>query len=411
LKSGDTLLLTPGSYGIDANGNDTADAPGLPVFDLNGTPTQPITITGPETGPKPVLLGRGTHNTIRFANASYVIVRNIEVDGRNRGGDGVAGQGVSHHITLENLYIHGVGDEQSTVAISANSAPTWNWTIRRNLIAGAGTGMYLGNSDGRQPFVGGIIERNVFRDTIGYNIEVKHQLPWANVPSGMPTGKTTTIIRHNTFSKSSNSSTGGMARPNLLVGDQPSSGPGSENAFEIYGNFFYQNPSEALFQGEGNFAFHDNLLVNHQGAALRVMPHNGAVRTIRIFSNTIVASDTGISIRGGQSGTTQRVLGNAVFAGAPISVSGADASASENVTGSYASAATYLNNPLGALGALDLFPKAGELAASALDTTGLGSYAEYDRDFNGTPRTWTIRGAYAAQGTNPGWKPTLDFKP
>lgn len=411
LKPGDTLLLAPGNYGIDANGNDTANVPGLPIFNLNGTAAAPITITGPDAGPKPVFYGRSTHNTIRLANASYIVIRNLEVNGRDRGGFGVAAQGLAHHITIEGLRIYGVGGDQQIVGISTTGSPTWNWVIRRNVIENAGTGMYLGSSTGGSPFVAGVIENNLIVDSIGYNVQIKHQTPWSNVPAGMPTGKTNTIIRHNVFVKRSGYVSPDGPRPNLLVGDQPPSGPGSENGFEIYGNFFYQNPTEGLFQGEGNIAFYGNLMVNHAGTALRVQRHNGIVRNVRIFGNTIVARDTGISVSGGASGFTQQVLGNAVFAGAPISVAGAAASPAANVTDNYANAAAYLNNPTGAPGALDLYPRPGQLRGNTLDTTGLAAFTEFDRDFNGALRNWSWRGAYSGEGANPGWLPKLEIKP
>lgn len=400
LRPGDTLVLAAGTY------DDPNDVPGLPIFNLNGTPTQPITITGPEHGAPAVLLGRATHNTIRFANASYVIVRNLEVDGRNLGGFGVAVQGLAHHITLEGLRIRGVGGAQQIVGISTTGSPTWNWVIRRNVIEGAGTGMYLGNSNGGSPFVAGIIENNLIVDTIGYNLQIKHQVPWSNVPAGMPTGKTTTIIRNNVFVKRSNLVSPDGPRPNVLVGDQPASGPGSDNGFEIYGNFFYQNPTEALFQGEGNIAFYGNVMVNDGGDALNVQPHNGAVRDVRIFGNTIVASGSGIRVSGG-AGYTQQVVGNAVFAATPIS----GGMQTANTTGSRASAATFLNRPTGALGELDLFPKAGALRGAAWNTPSLGAFTAWDRDFNGNPRDWTYRGAYSGEGTNPGWRLNLEVKP
>lgn len=392
-------MLAPGSY------DDPNDVPGLPLFDLNGTATAPITITGPESGPKPVLLGRSTHNTVRFSNSSYVVVRNLEIDGRNLGGDGVNAQGTSHHITLENLTIRGVGSDQQIVGISTKS-PAWNWIIRGNTIIGAGTGMYLGNSDGTSPFVAGLIERNVIRDTIGYNLQIKHQVPWPNIP-GIPTGKTSTIIRNNVFTKGSNSSTGSLARPNLLVGDVPPTGPGSTNGYEIYGNFFYQNQTEALFQGEGNVAFYGNLLVNDSGSAVNIQRHNGSVRTIRVFGNTVVASGTGISVTGGDTAYTQKVISNAVFAATPITA----ATQLANVSDSYARAVNYLNNPTGALGQLDLFPKPGALRGTAPDTTGLDAYTDWNLDFNARPRDWTIRGAYSGEGTNPGWLPRIEIKP
>ena len=36
--AGDTLVLAAGNYGITAGGADTGDVPGLPIFNLNGTP-------------------------------------------------------------------------------------------------------------------------------------------------------------------------------------------------------------------------------------------------------------------------------------------------------------------------------------------------------------------------------------
>ena len=181
LTAGDTLVLAAGTY------DDPNDVPGLPIFSLNGTASAPITITGGGDASQTVLLGRSTHNTIRFSNSSYVIVKNLTVDGRDLGGDAVNAQGVSHHITVENLIIRGVGSDQQIVGISTNGATTWNWTIRGNTISGAGTGMYLGNSDGTNPFVAGVIERNVVRDTIGYNLQIKHRAPWPGI-SGLPTG-------------------------------------------------------------------------------------------------------------------------------------------------------------------------------------------------------------------------------
>lgn len=429
LKAGETLLLAPGNYGVNASGADTADPPGLPIFNLNGTASAPIVITGPDTGPRPVLLGRNTHNTIRLSSASYVVIRRLEVDGRGLAGFGVATQGPTHHITLQDNVFRGQGGDQQIVAISTTGYPTWNWIIRRNVIIGAGTGMYLGNSNGDSPFVNGLIEYNVVRDTIGYNIQVKHQVAWSSssIPAGMPTGKTTTIIRHNVFAKSAaNSSTGGLARPNLLVGDGPPNGPGSGNGFAIYGNFFYRNPTESLFQGEGNIAFHSNVMV-FDDAAVRVQQQNGAVRDVRIFHNTVVragganTTSAAISVSGGAAGYTQHVLGNAVFAGsgAPsdtISVSGSGASAAQNATDSQANASVHLNNPFGVVGTtLDLFPKTGSAlmrqARAPVDLTGLDAFPDWNRDFNLNARAAMVRGAYGGEGTNPGWRLALDIKP
>jgi hypothetical protein len=405
LKPGDTLLLASGNYGTK-----TSEAAGLPIVGLNGTAAAPIVITGPETGERPVLLGRSTHNTIRLANASHVVVRRLEIDGRGHDGFGVAVHGPAHHITIEDNYFHGHGVDQSVVAISTSGGATWNWIIRRNLIVGAGTGMYLGSSTGGSPFVAGLIEHNVVRDTIGYNVQIKHQKSWSALLPGLPTAKSTTVIRHNVFSKSRNSSTGFNARPNLLVGDCPPSGPGSTNGFAIYGNFFYRNPTESLFQGEGNIALYDNLMVTN-GMAARIQPHNGSVRDVRIFHNTVVAGGKGISLSAGADGYTRRVLANAVFSvGTPISVVGG--ASIQNVIDTRANAAEYLSNPLAAVGSLDLYPKvASGLKRGHIDLTGLHHYPDWNKDFNGRLRDPTYRGAYSGEGANSGWALGMAFKP
>lgn len=410
LRPGDTLLLAAGNYGVDGSGNDTSNVPGLPIFGLHGTAAAPITITGPESGARPVLMGRSLYNTVRLDDASHIVIRKLVVDGRNRGGAGVANQGPTHHITVEDVIFRGLSDDQQTVAISVNAYPAWNWTIRGNDFEDAGTGIYMGNSDGRNPVVACVIERNVFRQTLGYNVQVKHQVVWSGVPADMPTGKTRTLIRHNVFSKNASSSVGALARPNLLVGDQPPSGPGSQNGFEIYGNFFWQNPTEVLFQGEGNIAFYDNLLVTG-GDAVAVQQHNGVVRDVRVFHNTIVATGRGISVSGGAAGYTQRVLANAVFAATPVSVAGTGASQASNIVDTRANAALYLNDPLAALATLDLYPRAGKLTGTAVDLTGLDAYTDGLRDFNGSVRDAAFRGAYSGEGSNPGWRPALARKP
>ncbi len=394
LRAGDTLLLAPGIY-------DDPDAPpGLPIFDLHGTASAPITITGPESGPRPLFAGRATHNTVRIANASHVVVRNLDIDGRNLGGDGVNGQGPSHHVTLENLGIRGIGPDQGVVAISTNRAPASYWTIRGCTIVGAGTGMYLGNSDGRNPFVAGVIERNAVRDTLGYNLQIKHQVPWPDLP-GLPGGRTVTIIRDNVFSKAAHGSTGAQARPNVLIGDVPPRGRGSANGYEIYRNHFSQNPTEALFQGEGNVTLYANLFVNDAGAAVTVQPHHGRVRDILVLGNTIVASGHGISIRGGDAAYAQRVVGNAVFAALPI-VGGA---ATANVSGSHAEAVGHLVAPLATAAERDFHPQPGTLRGPALDVRDYAGLADRDRDFGGRRRDWTVRGALGASPRVPAPRP------
>ena len=399
LEPGDTLVLEAGIY------NNPRQAPGLPLFNIHGEPGNPIVVTGSPDGPRPIFQGRSTHNTVRFDNASYLVVRYLEIDGRDLGGDGVNSQGISHHIVLEDLVIHGVANDQQTVGISTNRAPTWNWVIRNTTIRGAGTGMYLGNSDGRNPFVGGIIEHNLLVNTIGYNMQIKHQMP-RPTDIGMPTGRSQTIIRHNVFTKSKNSSIK-KPRPNLLVGHFPLSGVGKNDNYEIYGNFFYENPTEALFQGEGNVALYNNLFFTSTGNAVVIQPHKNVPHEIRVFNNTIVARGRGIRVVGGSTSASQIVIGNAVFGGKPIQAE----DQMYNITDTFPEARKYLNNPVAKLGKLDMYPKAGKLTGSTFNTTQMNEYSEWNFDFNGRIRSGIYRGAYAGSGANPGWRPALEAKP
>ncbi len=403
LAPGDTLMLEPGIY------DDSNDVPGLPFFNMNGEPDKPIVISGAETGNRPVFLGRSTHNTVRFDNASYIEIRNIVIDGRNLGGDGVKAQGISHHIMLENLLIKGVGSDQQIVGINTK-APAWKWVIRNCVIIEAGTGMYFGNSDGSVPFVNGLIEYNLIVNTLGYNLQIKHQID-RPARSGVP-GDGTTIIRHNVFSKAENASTGGAARPNLLVGHWPLTGAGSSDVYQIYGNFFYQNPTgEALFQGEGNIALYNNLFVNRDGDAVRIQPHNDVPKMIRIFNNTVVSRGTGIRVTGGDPGQQQKVIGNAVFAANQISA----VDQNDNITDTFENASNYLSDPTGipsgSPGSLDLYPLVDRLTGPRPENASYRTFVHWDRDFNGDVHDGTFRGAYAGEGQNSGWPLKLEIKP
>lgn len=401
LTSGDTLIVRPGEYKA-----------GLPISRMNGEKDRPIVISGPEEGPRPLFIARIGRNTISIVDSSFVTIRNLEMDGRGLPVDGVKAEGHAqwaHHITLENLLIRGHGRNQQTVAISTK-CPAWGWVIRGNEIVGAGTGLYLGNSDGSAPFVAGLIEHNLVADTIGYNLQIKHQKRRPEV-QGMPAGKNLTIIRHNVFSKELGGSSGPAARPNVLIGHGPLSGPGSDDVTVLYGNVFYQNPHEALFQGEGNIALYSNLLVNRQGDAIRIQPHNDVPRKVDVFGNTIVAAGVGILIKtqegSAAEGFRRAVVSNAVFSGRPIegSVFGG------NVAGPLDAAAGYLTRPFGPLGEMDLYPLPGRMKFDPPDSGGFRSFPDWNQDFSGRPRDWQFRGAYSGEGENPGWIPRLEKKP
>jgi len=346
---------------------------------------------------------------VSVVDSHHVAIRNLTLDGRGLRVDGVKAEGHAHwahHITIENLVIRGHGADQQTVGISTK-CPAWNWVIRGNTIVGAGTGLYLGNSDGRAPFVAGLIERNLIVNTVGYNLQIKHQLPRPGIP-GMPTDPSTTIVRHNVFVKSE----GGireMARPNVLVGHFPLEGPGVDDAYAVYGNFFYENRFEALFQGEGNVALYDNILVNPYGDAIRIQPHNDVPRRIDIAYNTVLAEGTGISViqKPEHPARHLSVAANVVFAGAPI----VGAAGTANLTGPLAEAARYLRRPYAPPGRIDVALRARGAHARGADLANPGTLPDWDRDFDGAPRSPDSVGAYAIAGASPRWLPGIEPKP
>lgn len=395
LRAGDTLVLAPGRY-----------LNGLPVHRMVGAPEKQIVIRGPQSQAVARFIARPGAHTVSIVNSAYVEIHGIELDGNGLDVSAVRAEGHAdwaHHITLDNLLIEGHGAHQGIVGIST-FCPTWGWVIRNTKIIGAGTGMYLGNSDGSAPFVAGLIEHNLIVDSTGYNIQIKQQRQRPRI-EGMPEGKSVTVIRNNVLTKSANSSGGAMARPNLLVGHWPMSGPGSEDTYAIYGNFFYQNPSGALFQGEGNIAMYSNVLINTHGDAIKIHPHNDVPRRIEVFHNTVLAASNGISVSGGDPAYIQRVTANAVFARVPIT----GGEQYGNKTGPFNDAAEHMIDPIAPIGRLNLAPKPGKLITGPLSFTRETSFPDMDRDFDGNMYADRIAGAYA--GHRPTRRLAIEIRP
>jgi hypothetical protein len=199
-----------------------------------------------------------------------------------------------------------------------------------------------------------------------------------------------------------------MARPNLLVGHFPLTGPGEEDVYEIYGNLFYQNPNgQPLFQGEGNLAVYSNLLWNESGDAILIRPHHAFPRRVNVFANTIVARGTGIKIVEGWEKFRQLVLGNIVFASIPILAN----DKADNLAGPVARAQVHLRHPQGPLGKLDLSPVPGRLPKAKLPEKLLLGYEDARLDFEGQDRKATSVGAYEGAPAIPEWLPALERKP
>lgn len=335
LKSGDTLVLVPGTY-----------RHGLPVHNMNASANKPIVIQGPNEQGEALFLAQPGHNTVSIVDSSHIVIRNLEIDGRGLYVDGVKAEGHSdyaHHITLEHIMIRNQGQHQQVVGISTK-CPTWGWVIRNNVIVGAGTGMYLGDSDGSAPFINGLIEHNKVINTIGYNLQIKHQTVRPYDVDGLPIADGETVIRFNVFSKAENASNQGLARPNVLVGHWPLSGDGVNDVYKIYDNVFLQNPYEALFQGEGNIELYNNLFFNSYEngySAIAIQKHNCVPRKIRVFNNTVISPGVGIQINGGSPRHLQVAKKNTVFADRPV-IGGIKR---DNVTGSFTEAGHFMHTP------------------------------------------------------------------
>jgi hypothetical protein len=405
LKPGDTVHLAAGKY------------PGLPITGLHGTPDAYITITGPEAG-KPAIIVAGQYsNTVEILNCSYVSIASLRIDSLGiEGAFGISAKdgprNLTHDIRIEGNILVGQNGGQQTVGISTKT-PTWGWVIRYNQILGAGTGLYLGNSDGSYPFVAGIIEHNLVKDTIGYDMEIKDQIALPEI-EGMPAGPTSTIIRDNVFIKNDQPSPDGD-RPNLLVGAFPNTGPGSENLYEIYGNYFLHNPREALFQGSGRFTLHDNIFVDgpRDYAAVVLTTQNFPLKVAHVYNNTVFTSERGIFF-GSRAAVDDRVVGNLVFASTPIS--GPIAHQAGNVVDSVAHASDYVTSPSFLAGSMDFYPIDAKCRGPAIDLTPFQAEQAYNVDFNGASKVEAkgaivFRGAYASEGANPGWHLEAGIKP
>jgi len=380
LTAGDRLLLSAGDY-----------ERGLPLRGLSGEPGRPIVIAGPATGPRARFIARAGANTVSLVDVRHLQIQHLELDGGNQRVDAVKAEGhaaYAHFVTLENLYIHDHAASQQNVGISTK-CPAFGWVVRGNRIERVGTGMYFGNSNGAAPFVAGLIEDNTISDTVGYNLQIKHQLPR---PENLPGAgeRHDTVIRKNLFDRTHAGPPGPMARPNVLIGHMPKTGQGMHDRTLIYANLFWQNPGESLFQGEGNLALYNNLLVTDGPDAIRIQPHNDVPREVRVLFNTVVASGNGITVLEPEHNPyTQLVAGNVIFAARPLQ----GGMQRENLVGSRASAGRYLARPNAELVTLDLTPRHGKTPTRRIDPAWLRDLPDIERDHAGQLRTPNVIGA------------------
>ena len=398
LKPGDTLKLTAGNY------------PRLVLDGLNGAPDRWILVTGPVEGSPAVIVGNPKTNTVEILNSSYLAIEHLRIDSRGiPGAFGVSAKGGTsnrtHNIRIANNLFIGQNGGQQTVAISTK-VPTWGWVIRNNTILGAGTGMYLGDSDGTQPFVNGLIEDNLVKETLGYNLQIKHQIAIPD-ENGIPQGPTSTIIRNNVFIRNDQRGPDGD-RPNVLVGAQPESGPGSLNVHELYGNVFFRNHHEALFQGAGRVSLHDNLFTDGPFTYPAVVLRSQAgmpLKAAHVYNNTVFTSGKGIYF-GSRAVVDDSVMGNLIFAVMPIS--GNIMNKADNIVDLPANASRYVVSPSFDLATMDFSPLPGKCRGTPLDLSLFHPDTDYTMDFDGVSKisaagAAVFRGAYAGERQNSGW--------
>jgi hypothetical protein len=388
LKPGDTVTLAPGTY-----------SRGLRIHAMQGEPDAPITIAGPARGAPATFVARQGANTVSILDAAHIVIKNLVLDGRGLAVDAVKAEGharFAHHVTLENLRIVRHGDHQQTVGISTK-CPAWGWVIRGNRIEGAGTGIYLGDSDGGAPFFDGVIEGNTIVNPRGYAMQVKHQHRRPEL-DGVPDAPAFTIIRRNRFIKTAGGATGEHARPNLLVGHFPLEGRGARDFYVIYGNVFYDNPTgEALLQGEGNIALYNNLFVNPAGDAVRIQPHKHLPRSLAIFHNTVIAGGVGIAVIKGEPGYARYVGRNAVFAAEPLR----GETGSDNFAASLDQVRRELLAPVADPAKRDFAPRAGTLASTAALPDDVRRFPDWNADLQGLRRLGDTVGACQPPGRGP----------
>jgi hypothetical protein len=159
-------------------------------------------------------------------------------------------------------------------------------------------------------------------------------------------------------------------------------GPGAHDRYLVYGNLFFDNPHEALFQGEGNLALYNNVMLNPRGEGVRIQPHNDRPREVAVFRNTIVAAGLGLGFVGGEPGYSRSLEHNLIFGNPPLQAE----VAGENVTGSYAQAAGTFARIDSDLESLDLTPTADVGRPRARLPAALRALPASQRDYAGRDR-------------------------
>jgi hypothetical protein len=181
-----------------------------------------------------------------------------------------------------------------------------------------------------------------------------------------------------------------MARPNLLLGHWPLEGPGQDDRYVVYGNVFFQNPTERLFQAEGNVVAYNNLFVNLFGEAVSFQAHNDQPRRIWFVHNTVLGLGPALRLSGADERFEQLLDGNAIFAELPET----STLPGENRVLSLDRAEEVLRNPFAAIpDSLDLAPVDGTLDRASAGARLPPDLPATEQDFHGQVRGTPVHGA------------------
>ena len=396
LRPGDTLRLAAGEY-----------RDGLVLRGIAGAPGQPIVITGPKEGEPATFFARPGHNTVSIIDSSHLEISNVVLEGNNIPVDAVKAEGTAafaHHITLENLTIRGHGNNQQNVGISTK-CPAWNWVIRGVTITGAGTGMYLGDSNGNAPFVAGLIERNLVVDSTGYNLQIKHQVARPDLP-GMPAWTQHHDHPPQRIREAEPATSRKLRGRACWSGIFRAKAAAPRTTTRSMAISSIRIATRRCSRAKATSRCMRTSSSTTLPTASRIQPHNDVPRRIVIAYNTVVARGAGIAMTLQEGGPRypREVSANAVFAQLPIAAAGAF----RNLAAPLEDAALYLTSPFASPPGLDLHPKANWTNTVSGPAPPRKPWPDWGRDFDGRPRTAATVGAYGGSA-RAGWN--LDVAP
>jgi len=420
LAAGDSLLFSAGVYT-----RQTA----LYFDSLQGEEGRPI-VVGPAPGAEVTLQLDSTytifviydwdHNVIHVRNCHYLEIYGFEI---TAGRTGIETEFVNSHCTFRDLEIHHVGN----VGIRIANGPNSYMKCLGNHIHHTyqhGEGYYIGDSDGSSDINNCIFEGNYIHHTTllksqGDGIEFKKGC-WSN------------IARHNVIHDTH--------YPGILAWGTGKQDPQYNN--KVYANLVFTNTyGEAGMQIASECDVFNNIIFDggngmmYAGIQSNQNTHSGTpMNHVRIYQNTIFATDQGVRLRdwGGKEGmvfannavycldesdialnTNASDLSDAIIEGnyyyGRVEGAGLEALIDDGIIESFAPDEVFVSAE-NDITTIDLYPYEGSELIDAAEGVWVAG-----EDFNGEPRTsggTPDVGAYEfSSAENPGWKIAEEHKP